>query len=252
MDVPENIKVKSLYKAVSILDYFTDEHPKRRITELAELAGIPKSAVYNILSTFEYCGFIEKDEVSSQYMLGRKFLEMGYRVNKVYSLSRGMHQLLQELAEKTGETAFYAQRYGFKIMYRDVAYPSTQVNTQSIVGWTASMHCSALGKMLLSFEPSVFVDELCEKEGLKKYTDTTITTPDALKKELKLIRERGYSIDNMEQEYGFKCVACPVYDINGNVIAAVSVSGSALRFQENDILRYVKYLKKTATELIYV
>lgn len=251
-EIPDKIKVKSLYKALSLLDYFTEDNPKRGVTELSTLSGMPKSVVYNILSTFEECRFVEQDQVTGLYSLGLAFLELGYRVNKINQQSMNTHELLQKLAEEAGASAFLAHRYGYKIMYRDAAYPSAQIDPQMRTGWTACMHCCALGKMLLSYESEEFVEKMAEAEGLKSFTDTTITTLDGLRQELATIRSQGYSVDNMEQVYGFKCVAFPVKNISGKVTAAISLSGPSLRFQDDDIKHYVELLRQTAGNMIFL
>ena len=105
---PEGVKVRSLYKAVKLLDYFNSAHPERGISELAELSGMLKSSVYNIMSTFESCGVVEKNPKTSQYRLGLKILEWSNALSQNDVFGRVIRPFLEELTDRTGETVFLA------------------------------------------------------------------------------------------------------------------------------------------------
>lgn len=118
-------------------------------------------------------------------------------------------------------------------MYLDGVFPEKIYNTRWVQGMTAPLVCTGIGKAMLAFM-------------LVKCTENTITDPEALREELMLTRERGYSIDNMEHEYGIKCVGVPEFDQSGKPVGAMSTAGSSLRFSEEQIPVFAEMLKEKA------
>ena len=116
------------------------------------------------------------------------------------------------------------------------------------MGEHAQMHCTGLGKAMLAYLPEEKQRAYAARK-LEPYTDYTITDGDALMKELRETRQRGYAIDNMEHEFGVKCVAVPVLGRNGQVVAGVSITGPSLRFYDERIQSLAKELQNKIREL---
>lgn len=249
MQITDNdIKVKSLYKSLKLLDFFTDQNPERGISELAELSGILKSSVHNIMSTFEKCGFVEKNQKTGKYRLGLKILALSNVISQTNDFKQIIKPYLDALAAKTGETVFAATPYGTNIIYIASAFPNNAISARSIQGVIAPMYCTSIGKAILAYKPEALV-ELVIKNGLHRFTENTITDPDEFRKEIELTRRRGYSIDNMEHEFGIKCVGTPVFDSSGEVVAAISLTGPSLRFSDEKISEYAILLNETCNEI---
>ena len=245
---PDGVKVRSLYKAVNLLDYFSSAHPERGISELAELSGMLKSSVYNIMSTFESCGVVEKNPKTSQYRLGLKILEWSNALSQEDIFGRVIRPYMEELTDQTGETVFLATPYGTNIIYLGAAFPKGAMSVRTIKGVVAPMYCTSLGKALLScMEPSV--TEQVIAAGLQEFTPYTITDPQRFREEINQIRTVGYSVDNMEHEYGIKCVGVPICNERNQVIAAISLTGPSLRFNEQQIVEYAKLLQEYALQI---
>lgn len=117
-----------------------------------------------------------------------------------------------------------------------------------MTGLKAPLYCTGIGKALLAYAGPEKVDEVIG-EGLYSFTKDTITDGEKLKEELAVVRERGYSTDNMEHEYGIKCVAIPIRNGEDQVVAACSVTGPSPRFTEKRIAELAEILKKHAVEL---
>lgn len=244
-ELPEGVKVKSLYKAVKLLDYFDSVHPERGISELAELSGLLKSSVYNIMSTYEACGVVEQNPKTSQYRLGLKILEMSNVLSQDDVFWQIIRPYMEEISDQTGETVYLATPYGDQIIYREAAFPNRSISVRVIKGVVAPMYCTSLGKAILAYMDQGHIEKIIE-EGLKPFTPYTITDPEEFRKELKKIREQGYSLDNMEHEYGIKCVGVPLKNSNNEIIGAYSLSGPSLRFNDDKILEYAALLQSKA------
>ena len=119
---------------------------------------------------------------------------------------------------------------------------------RTIMGERAAMYCTGIGKAMMAYLPEKEVDEYLKKE-LTACTDYTITDSVKLKEELAKIRRRGYAIDNMEHEFGIKCVAMPIFNQQHQVEAAISISGPSLRFGGEQILKFAEKLKETVSKI---
>ncbi|MEF3303021.1 IclR family transcriptional regulator [Paenibacillus sp. GYB003] len=239
----EEVKVKSLYKALRILDCFTVDSPELGITEISEQLGLYKSNVHNIVDTFVKAGYLEQNPDNEKYRLGFKLLELGNVISSNMNIRRLTLPYMQELSDFANETVYLGMPSDTEVIYLDSASPKNQLSTRSMLGVKAPLYCTGIGKAMLAFLPAETTKAVCAK-GLKKYTDQTITDKNALAAELEAIRQRGYSIDNMEHEYGIKCVGMPILNKKKQVVAGISVSGPSLRFGEDKIGEYAAKLRE--------
>ena len=204
----KEIKVKSLQKALDILNCFTKKS-SWGVTELSEYLDLNKSNVHSILSTFAAMEYLRQDEETGKYRLGMA----------IYTLCHAL---------------------GDELIVGNIALP--------YMGERARMYCTGLGKAMMAYLPEKEVEEYLRRE-LPACTDYTITDAEKLKEELILTRKRGYAIDNMEHEFGVKCVAMPIFNQQHQVEAAISVSGPSLRFEEERIQKIAEKLKDTVRKI---
>lgn len=135
------------------------------------------------------------------------------------------------------------------MIYVNSTYPEEAFSLmRTIMGERARMYCTGLGKAMMAYLPEKEVEEYLRRE-LPACTDYTITDAEKLKEELILTRKRGYAIDNMEHEFGVKCVAMPIFNQQHQVEAAISISGPSLRFGEEQILKFAEKLKETVSKI---
>lgn len=242
------VKVKSLQKALEILNCFTKKS-SCGVTEISEQLDLNKSNVHNILTTFKAMGYLDQDDESGRYKLGLSVYSLCYSLGQNLSIGSVAAPYLQELADMAGERVYLAIPHEQEIIYVTSAYPKTSIDLmRPIMGEHAQMHCTGLGKAMLAYLPEEKQRAYAARK-LEAYTDYTITDGDALLKELREIRQRGYAIDNMEHEFGVKCVAVPVLGRNGQVVAGVSISGPSLRFYDERIQSLAKELQNKIREL---
>jgi DNA-binding IclR family transcriptional regulator len=136
---------------------------------------------------------------------------------------------MEELADRLGETISLAIRDGSEVVYIDVVHGQAEIGVQSSVGVRQPAHCSALGKVLLAWLTQEERQAAVYVHPLVRMTKNTITSVGELEAHLDEVRANGYAIDNEERAEGIRCVATPIWDRNGRVTAAVSISGASFR-----------------------
>ncbi len=228
--------VKSLFKAMAVLDCFSVEEPELGISEIARRLGLQKSTVFNILNTLQQCGYLIKNPENSKYGLGLKVLHLAYIVSSHQGLRDTFLPYINEIAKVTHETCYFGIPDHGEVLYIEAAYPSNQQQTRNILGERAPLYCTGLGKALLAFMPQD-EQEAVLSSPMRAFTGCTVTDPAALRVQLQEVRTNGYAVDNMEHEFGIRCVAVPVFSRSGNVLAAVSVSGPSPRFDPETVIR---------------
>ena len=241
-------KVKSLYKAIKLLDYFTNENPERGITELSELSGLLKSSVHNIVTTFEQAGFLEKNPLTNKYRLGMKILQLSNNLYAAHDLRRIIHPYMEKFGNYCREIVYLATYCDDEVIYIDAVYPLGVSPGRSVIGEKAPLYCTGVGKAIISDFSEAELNKIIAR-GLQSFTPNTITDPQALLRELAFTRERGYALDNMEHEYGIKCIAVPIKDMKNVTVASISISGPSLRFSDSKVNEYARMLLEAAAEI---
>ena len=241
---------KALKHAMNVLECFTAERPELGVTELARLTGLQKSSVHTILNTFANMGYIEQKPDTLKYCLGYKLMHFSYIINSHTGLRDHFLPYLNKIADATREVCYLGMLNDLEVLYLEAAYPAAQLRSRNISGERAPLHCTGLGKAMLAFLTEDEKQKVLSSP-LEKFTDYTVTNPEMLRCELDEIRSNGYAVDNMEHEFGVRCVAVPVFGNGGSVIAAVSVSGPSLRFSQQKQLEQAQLIKQTLLPLQY-
>lgn len=240
----EDLKVKSLGKAMRVLEAFSIKTPELGVSEIAKMLGYQKTTVFNILSTYQALGYVGQNTETGKYYLSLKLLHFGYIINNHLSINKVLKEPISRISSLLGEVCFLGVPHDHCVLYMDAAFPQNST-FRSMPGETAPMYCTGLGKAMMAFLPE---NELEQVLALSRtsYTASTIVAREALIEELKIIKRRGYAVDNMEHEYGVCCVAVPVFNSNQQLVAAVSVSGPSLRFDQDTIVK----IYHTLTEIL--
>ncbi len=248
MEDRDEIKLKSVGKAFSVLECFIDK-PALGVTEISEKLGLYKSNVHSILTTLKTLGYLEQDHDTGRYRIGIKIFELSRTIGDRYSIKNIAMPYLQELSNLTKESVYLGVAYEDSVLYLDAYHPGEDINMmRSILGERALMYCTGIGKAMMAYLPKDLVETYLSKE-LISYTEQTICDKEVLLRQLEDIRRNGYAIDNMEHEYGIKCVAVPLFGKKGTLEGAFSVSGPSLRFDEERILELSALMKKYAKRI---
>jgi DNA-binding IclR family transcriptional regulator len=232
-DSPYQVQV--LDRALAILDALLNEASELGPAELSKKLELHKSTVHRLLIVLERHRLIERQPHNGKYRLGMKLFELGTKALAEFDLRDRARPCLERLVSETGETAHICVLDRDRMLsIANVESPRT-LRTPSTVGRRTPLHCTSVGKALLASLPEDESQELIKKCELARYTSRTLITGARLKTEFKLIRRRGYAMDNEESEEGLRCVGAPVWDYSGRVVAAISIAGPAFRLTEKRI-----------------
>lgn len=244
----ENI-VKSVSRALHIIDIVSSKKDGLGVTEIAKQMDINKSSVYRILSTLARYGYIEQDEETERYKLGYKFLEMSSKLLESIDLRAEAKPYLRELEKATNEVVHLVVYDQGEVIYIEKLEGTETLRMHSKVGKRAPMHCTAVGKAILAHLPLSVVLDILERKGMPQHTDHTITDKEMFLHELAVVRQKGYALDLEENEYGIRCIAVPIFDHSGNVIAAVSVSGPTIRMTDERIEQLQAHMRHIGKQI---
>lgn len=238
--------VKSLEKGLEILEKVAEQKEELTLSEITRLTGEDKSTVLRFLSTLVEKGYLSQSE-SKKYSLGFKILELTGEFFSSFKLPEKIKPLIKELSQITHESAHLAIMERGEVMFVDTERGDELISFNARIGHREPLHCTALGKALLLSLKEGEIKELV-KRGLKKYTSRTITSFSRLKKELEEVKCRGYAVDDEEYKEGIRCIASPIKNFEGRVVAALGISGPSARITLEKISPLAKSVKKKAEE----
>ena len=227
-----NYPIKVLNKTFSILEVLLQQGSAMNMTEISKKLGLYPSTTHRILDTLKHWGYVEQEPNNQEYQLGLKVLELGMAKLQQIDLVREATPYLKELVNQCNETTHLGVLEGGDILYLAKVESSQTIRMCSYVGKRAPLHCTALGKVLLAFLPEEERNKILEQKGLPRLTENTITDRNKLEKELSKIQKQGFALDQEENEKDVQCIAAPIRNYRGRVIAAVSISGPAFRIDE--------------------
>lgn len=216
--------LSSVKKTFRVLEAFTPDHPELGVTEISNKLKLDKSSVSRILMTLTSNGFLEKNPFNRKYRLGWKLVDLGNRVVSRYDVRASASPFMEELAERIGEIVHLSILDKNEIVYLEKRGGGQPLTVATRVGGRNPAHSSAMGKVLLAGLSQKELSNVLAIGPLVRSTPNTITEVPKLEKELEKVQKQGYAIDNEESFLGIKCVAAPIKDANGKLIAAISAS----------------------------
>lgn len=227
-------RLSSVANSIRLIRAFSDEEYEIGISNLAKRLGLAKSTVHRLATTMIEAGMLEQNAETGKYRLGLVLFELGSLVRRKMDVSSEAKPYLKTLREKTGETVHLAILDHASVLFINNLESEHAVRMSVNVGVRAPAHCTAVGKALLAFQPADVVEQTL-RNGLDGRTPKTIVEPGELKQDLATVRGRGYAIDDEELEIGLRCIAAPIRDHSGGVVAATSVAGPAQRMTKKQL-----------------
>jgi len=217
--------LQSLTRGLETLDYLRANAEPVRLTEVAATLGVDKSNAAHVLKTLVAAGYAGQDD-RRRYVATAKATRVQFRqhsLEAIVAVKEAWRPALDGLVAATGECAHLAALVGARVWYIDKVDSPLSLKVDHPIGSLAPLHCTALGKAFLAFGQAEPPSELVG------YTSRTLTTKQALAEDLARVRRLGYAVDDEEFANGVRCVARPIYDENGFMIAAVGLSGPSVR-----------------------
>lgn len=242
----EGVQVRSVAKALAILDLLAAAGREMSLAEIASKTGLAKSTLHGLLVTLKSFRYVEQSTFDGTYRLGIRLFEIGSVVASSWDVRRVAAPHIQRLLDEFEETVHLAVLDQDQVLYIDKRETRRSLRIVSQVGARLPAHCSGVGKVLLAHLPTEEVRRIATARGLPRYTGNTITGLRQLEDELERVRSQGYALDNQEIMDGLRCVAAPIRDHTGRVSAAISVSGPVTRIAGDRLGQAVESVTRTA------
>ncbi|WP_292292248.1 HTH-type transcriptional regulator BhcR [Marivita sp.] len=247
-DTTEQNRIKSLDRALIILERLS-EWGGATLTDLSEDLKQSPATVYRVLTTFEGRGMVDFDPVAQTWHIGAGAFHIGSRFLRRTSLVERARPFLRELMQQTQETANLGVSRDGQVLFLSQVETHHNIRAFFPPGSMSPMHSSGIGKALLAQMSDKEVAAVVRKHKLTAFTEHTLVTPEALATDLGATRQRGYAFDAEEKNDGMRCIAAPVFDMHGEPVAGVSISGPSARIPDERIESLAAAVKDTAAKL---
>lgn len=235
-------------KALRVLEAVAFASTSVSTSDVAASVDIDKAAVYRMLITLVNAGYVVRDEKSKRYRLGYKVVSLSRNLLAENKISRLIRHTLEKISAATEETVHYSVLDGNETVLVQKVKGKQLIAVDFQIGDRARMHCTAIGKVMLAFQNSRFIESIIDA-GLPKFASRTITHPDEIQNELQKIRSAGYAIDDHELSDDMRCIAVPIFEGGGSVQSGISISGPDSRFDMTKLHQLKIPMMKSANKL---
>ena len=229
MPKSEATNVKSLARALGLLDILGENGAECSLRDIARASHLPPSTAHRLLASLRRRGFVAQNKITSNYTLGENLILLGRKAEKQRDVRNLARPFLEQLAGETNETVNLTTLAGNNIVQLDHVDSPNILKVTWDAGKQFPVYASASGKVFLAHLPQDEREKIFKSIRLQPFTRRTIVDAKRSRAELDLIHKRGYAIDDAEREEGVRCIAAPIFNARGRVVAAVSVSGPSLR-----------------------
>ncbi len=242
--------LQSVDRALSILQLLAEESSDGlALTEISRRLGLNQSTCHHLLSTLRVRRFVSQDEESRRYRLGIKAVEVGQAAMQQVDLVRVALPQMEELMASVQENVNLVVLDNDSVVYVAQVPCDRTVRMFTRIGERAPLHCTGVGKVLLAGLPKEERSDLIDRLELPRFTAATICDGDLLKQELEQVATRGYAMDREEREEDVTCIAAPLRDYSGEVVAGVSISAPSSRLDEAQQQELLPYLLAAADKI---
>lgn len=220
------------------------------LIELSKELKLNKSTVHRLLNSLMYMGYVKQDEETLKYELTYKICRVADSLISQIDLIQIAKPYLKELSRKTGETVHLVEREGNKAVYIDKVENSTNaVRLVSKIGKTIPLYCSGVGKAMMAEMSEEKIRQIWNESEIIPYTEMTIMDIEELLRQIEVARQKGYAMDDEENEIGVRCVAVALPDMNGKNRYAISISAPEIRMTDEKIKICAKALKEAKRKI---
>jgi IclR family KDG regulon transcriptional repressor len=238
----------SLKKGLDILGCFSFDDHSLSVQQIASKLDVPLSTTYLYIETLEERGFLVRNSSGKNFKLGFMVFQIGNIVFLQMKLIDLALPHMKVLASLSGETVLLMMVTGSKALCIESIESDRLIRLSLKRGASLPLHAGAPSKLLLAHQTESFIESFLKRAVLTKYTENTTTDPETLKKELKVIREQGFSFSNQEVDMGDCAIAAPIPDESGKLVAGLAVAGPLERIERNKE-RMILWVKETALKI---
>jgi DNA-binding IclR family transcriptional regulator len=243
------MKINSVDKAITILNCFSAEKTVLGVGKISKMTGYTPSTVSRLLNTLESRGVVEKAQGYGCYQLGYRAYLWGLLSQKRDNVAIYAHPIMEKLRDKCGEeVSLYIMIDNYRTCLDRIPSRHGLAMTGSI-GVKLPLHAGASGQVLLAYLPEEKRRAIIGTKKLKKYASNTLTDPNKLEAKLKTIQEQGYAVSHEEREPGAYSIVAPIREVNGKVIASLSIAGPLYRLDDEQLNINIKDVLAAANQI---
>lgn len=244
----EEKSVKSIEKALDIIEIVAGTQQEASLSEIARQTGLPKSTAHRLIATLTNRGYLEKTE-TGDYKIGVKLFEVVSCYINNLELQTEARPYIAELTSHLGLTSYLGILDGDEVVYIEKLDAASSMKMYYQIGSRMHAYCSSLGKCLLANYSKSQLDSILEDCSFIKFTPNTVASREELDAEIAKVRSQGWAMDNEEFEKGHRCIGAPIFDYKGDIIAAVSASGDKRVITDDRIEDVAEEVMKTAAKI---
>jgi DNA-binding IclR family transcriptional regulator len=242
-------QLQTLSRAVAVMDCFSHERAELGVREVARLLGVSSSAAGRVLAALKELGVLSQNQDTRAYSMGSRVLTWADVYNSTLDIRNKAYPAIVELHQETRETiSLYILEGSDRVCIERLESPQN-VRIVQRIGRRLPLYAGSAGKAMLAFLPPERQEAILCSARMEPFTSKTITDPAALRRELKKIREQGCAVSFGEWVIDAAGVAAPIFDQNGAVAAAVTISGPTSRFNKENVARYCVEVKRVAAQI---
>jgi DNA-binding IclR family transcriptional regulator len=236
-------------RALTMLETVAQSSEGLSNAEISRRLKIPKSSASYILRTLESRGYFARDSESGKYRVGLKILNLSRGALGGIDVRGVALPIMRRLMQQTSLTCHLAVLDGPEAVYIEKVEPETFIRMDTWVGRRMRVHATSVGKAIVAHIPPRELEEILRKSGMEKRTAKTITTLPRLLKELEQVRDQGHAVDDEENNLGARCVAAPIFDDHGVIVASIGLSGTTQQVSPQTMPHIVEALKNAARHI---
>ncbi len=240
---------QSFHRAIAILDCFCISQPELGVREIARQLNLHPSTVGRMLATMASLGILKQDKESHRYLMGSKVLTWSSVYMNNLDVRAQAHPYLEDLYKTTQETVSIYIMDGSERVCIDRFDSPLSIRMVAHIGERLPLYAGASGKVLLAFLLPEQRDGILKNLRLERLSATTIVNIDNFRKELAVVKKRGYAISHGERLEGASGIAAPVFDASNRVVASINISGPTTRFTKEKLQTYATLLVQATTRL---
>ena len=241
---------QSSEKLLNILEVLSQQCEPARLQDIADQCNLNSSTALRFITALQRKHYVAQDIDTGRYYCTLKICALAENVRSFLSIRNVAVPYMRNITHVFSESCNLSIDDGMRVLYVEtVRGPNKTLISTSRIGHIAPLHCTGVGKLFLTEYSALQLEQVLQVNGLKKFTEKTIIEEDKLKQEVSLVRERGYALDDEECEEGVRCVAVPIRNYTGKIIAGISVSGPAVRMSNDHIFSNLEYLLQAAEQV---
>lgn len=239
----------TLIKGIRVLELFSVDHPRWRITDISSELGLNKSAVFRVVETLESEGYLHQDQRDKSYVLTAKLLGLSTVVLSQFNIVEQSKSTVDRLWAATQATVVVRLFEGKRLVTVAVRESPHVLRVAHKVGTVYDFNYGAIGKAVLAYLPEEELEKLLKKAAGKRFTPKTVVSVTGIVEELKKVRRNGYAFSDEEAIEGVRAVGAPIFDMTERPIAGISVGLPTVRFPRNKVPEFGRLVRQAADRI---